>query len=465
MQSGGGSVGIVSQFCRIFYPQTVRQTKPLGLYNMNSSVPPPTPLQLALERYQNVLNYLDASNNKSLKKEEALEILKARDALQKQLEAEAEISVDMWLKQKTYKINQVLDLAEYREILPISEKAWWWYLETRESQHPFNRFDWLFKVGKLLLLGVNFTLIGTIATRFLGGGSGWLEIGAVIFSTFISLLQTQNALTKAREKGFVKLMKWFKIKEYWYEEIQFFTTVIIFFILLIALLNFPFFSELYKQQGKALQSPPKNSQDFPQLASAEEKYLKAIELNPDNLDAHYKLATLYEELQDIDNAKKQYLIATKGGFLDAYNNLSYLYIRENKAAEAEKLLQKGLGLLEQKNQQLEKLTEDEKLNLAIQTYHLNKNLGWAKLKQKRYNDAVPNLLVAINLAQDPTCQDYIRNPGAAPCIYAQVLQEQKKKAEARQLWQQCRQLLELRPSEDRNLEETQWLYEAQKQLH
>ena len=187
--------------------------------------------------YQNALNYLDTSHNKSLKKAEALEIIAARDALHKQMEAEAEISVDMWsklieqdnrLKQKSYKITQVLDLAEYRETLPMSAQAWWWHLESRESLHPCNRFDWLWRIVKLVLLGVNFTLIGTIATRFLSGGSGLLEIGGVIFSTFISLLQTENALTRTRQKGFVKLMKFLGIAEHWYEEIQFSVTVIVF---------------------------------------------------------------------------------------------------------------------------------------------------------------------------------------------------------------------------------------------
>jgi hypothetical protein len=65
---------------------------------MNSSAPVPTPIEVALERYQTALNYLGTSNNKSLEKEQALEILAARDALQKQLEAEAEIPVDMWAK-------------------------------------------------------------------------------------------------------------------------------------------------------------------------------------------------------------------------------------------------------------------------------------------------------------------------------------------------------------------------------
>lgn len=445
---------------------------------MNPHTPPPTPptpLEIALNRYQTSLNCLDSSHI-PLNKEQILEILLARDSLQKQLEAEAEIASDIWselikqdarLKQNSYKITEVIDLEEYRESLLISEKPWWWYLDERESLHPFNRFDWLFKTAKLLLLGVNFTLIGTIATRFLGGGSGWLEIGAVIFSTFISLLQTQNALTKAREKGFVRLMKLFKVKEYWYEEIQFLTTVIVFLILLIISLHFPFFSDIYKQQGKALQDPPNNSQEKPQLASAEEKYLKAIELNHDNLDAHYKLATLYEDLKDFDSAKKHYAIAAKGGFLDAYNNLAYLYIRENKEAEAAQLLEKAKSLLAEKENKLEQFTEDEKRELQVQKYSIYKNLGWSRFKQNRDDQAKINFLIAKSIAENKNYQPYIRNPGAIFCLNAQLLQKQDKdkeniSLEARENWDKCFQLSQGR---ELTIEEEQWLYEAKQQLN
>ncbi|TRU60289.1 MAG: tetratricopeptide repeat protein [Microcystis aeruginosa Ma_QC_Ch_20071001_M135] len=398
---------------------------------MNSPAPVPTPFQVALERYQNALNYLDTSHNKSLKKAQALEIITARDVLHKQMEAEAEISVDMRsklieqdnrLKQKSYKITQVLDLAEYRETLPISAQAWWWHLESRESLHPCNRFDWLLRIGKLVLLGVNFTLIGTIATRFLSGGSGLLEIGGVIFSTFISLLQTENALTRTRQKGFVKLMKFLGIAEHCYEEIQFSVTVIVFAILLGIYLNFSWFSEFYKQEGNRLQSPPPAS--------------KAIELDPDNLDAHYKLATLYEELQDLTNGKKHYLIAAKGGFIDAYNNLAYWYLRDNKNAEAVELLEKAKRLLAEKDEKLDQFTEDEKRNLAVQKYSIYKSLGWARFKQNRSEDAIPNLLVAIGIAENPAYQKFIRNPGAAFCIYAQLLEKQNKKL-SQENWRKC----------------------------
>ncbi|MDJ0600294.1 MAG: tetratricopeptide repeat protein [Crocosphaera sp.] len=422
-----------------------------------------TPLEAALTRYKIALDNLDTSN-RSVNQEQILDLLAARDELQKQLESEGKIPVEIWsklieqdnkLKQNSYKITGVVDLEEYRDALPISTKAWWWYLDSRESQHPCNRFDWVFKIVKLLLLGVNFTLIATIATRFLAGGSGWQEIAVVIFSTFISLLQTENALTKGREKVFIKLMNKVNIKEHWYEEVQLFTTFIIFVGLLIITLNFPCFSEFYKQQGEALQSP-ENSQELPQLASAEGKYVKAIEFNPDNLDAHYKLATLYEELQELDKAKKHYLIAVKGDFLDAYNNLSYIYIRENKAPQAVELLEKAKVLLAEREQTLDQLTENEKLNLQVQKYSIYKNLGWARFKQNRNEDAMINLLIAKSIAENKAYQKYIRNPGAVFCLYAQVLPE-----EAQENWRKC---WELSQGKELTIEEEQWVYEARKKL-
>lgn len=347
-------------------------------------------------------------------------------------------------------------MAEYRESLLIADQAWWWYLDTRESCHPLNRWDWLVKTLKLILLGVNFTLIGAIATRFLGGGSGLIEIGGVIFSTFISLLQTQNALTQARQQGFIKLMKRLNIPEHWYEEIQFATTFLIFGILICIFLNFPFFSQYYKQEAYRLQH-----QISPNLALAEKQYLKAIALDEDNLDAHYKLATLYEELQDLDNAKKQYLIAAKGGYLDAYNNLAYWYIRENKDGEAITLLEKGKVLLAEKDQQLDKLGETEKLNLAVQRYNIYKNLGWARFKRNHLEDAKINLLIAMGIADNSAIQKYIRNPGAVFCLYAQVLQKQDKKSiPAKENWQKC---LKLSQGKVLNIEEDQWLFETKKQ--
>jgi hypothetical protein len=164
----------------------------------------------------------------------------------------------------------------------------------------------------------------------------------------------------------------------------------------------------------------------------------------------------------LDDAKKQYLIAAKGGYIDAYNNLAYWFIRENKNDEAVELLEKAKGLLAEKDEKLDQLTEDDKRNLAVQKYSIYKNLGWARFKQNRNKDAIPNLLIAIGIAQNPAYQKYIRNPGAAYCLYAQLLQKQDKKSSlVKKNWQEC---LKLAEGKDINIEEDRWLYEARKQL-
>ncbi|NEN92591.1 MAG: hypothetical protein F6K48_28310, partial [Okeania sp. SIO3H1] len=74
-----------------------------------------------------------------------------------------------------------------------------------------------------------------------------------------------------------------------------------------------------------------------------------------------------------------------------------------------------------------------------------KNLGWARFKQKRYDDAMAYLLPAMAIAKNSKYQKYIRNPGAAFCIYSQVLlRTDKSFSKVKENWQQCRQLIESR---------------------
>ncbi|NEQ63711.1 MAG: tetratricopeptide repeat protein, partial [Moorea sp. SIO4A1] len=248
--------------------------------------------------------------------------------------------------------------------------------------------------------------------------------------------------------------------QHFHEEAKLGSSLLMTGLLLVIWLNLPSMSNRYKREGQQLQ-------DQQNLALAEENYLKAIKLDSDNLDAHYQLATLYEEVQDFANAKKQYIIAAKGGYLDAYNNLAYWYIRENKNGEAVELLNQALKFLNKKESNYEELTEVDKINLQTQKYSLYKNLGWARFKQKRDEDAIAYLSPAIAIAKNHKYQKYIRNPGAAFCIYAQVLQNQdKQSSQAKENWQQCRKLIESRRAAGEIIspEEDQWLYEAKQKL-
>ena len=144
-----------------------------------------------LDYYQKILeelpNQLNDSNT-SLLKEKLLEILLTRDAIEKVLSSKLKPSVsvilkleesDKKLKEKAEKLIKFIDidLDQYRENFPKSTDAWWWYLdidseEKERKYHPWNRFDWLLRIVRLLVWTGNLALLGTLATLFLTSGSG-----------------------------------------------------------------------------------------------------------------------------------------------------------------------------------------------------------------------------------------------------------------------------------------------------
>jgi tetratricopeptide (TPR) repeat protein len=160
------------------------------------------------------------------------------------------------------------------------------------------------------------------------------------------------------------------------------------------------------------------------LTSAQFDYLRAIKLNPDYVDAHYNLGLLYEDFQQIDKARVEYWAAVQGGLAAAHNNLARLYILDKDYAVAVPLLKKGLMIAN---------------NDAV-NYYLHKNLGWARLGQSRYDEALVELQAAIALAPDQA---------PAHCLLAQVLEGQGDTVAAREEWEICLKFADsLRPDED-----------------
>jgi tetratricopeptide (TPR) repeat protein len=432
---------------------------------MNKSNPSsaPTSLQAALERYRVALECLDRPKT-SVSSEQALEILLARDDLQKALETEAQIPVailpqlmqlDSCLKKQACRVTQACNLAKYRESLPKSSQEWWRNLEATGEPHPWNRLDYLWKVIRIVLWTGNLGLLGTLATRLFSGGSGIVEIAALAFPSILALLQAQSELTAFGQEGFNRLLARLKIPQHWHEEAKLGSTILLCLLLIIIWHLQPQIAKTFNQEGWKAQAQG-------QLTTAEQKYLRAIALEPENLDANYNLGNLYEELQDFDNARKYYLIAAKGGIPEAYNNLARLYIQAQQYSEAVILLQKGLDQIEQQEQKLDKKQD----SLPEAKYSLFKNLGWARFMQTQNEEAQDYLNIAIGIASQPDNQAYIPNPGAAHCLLAQVLERQKQPKQGFVHWQQCRNLVEKRlaAGETINPEEDTWLILAKQKL-
>lgn len=160
-------------------------------------------------------------------------------------------------------------------------------------------------------------------------------------------------------------------------------------------------------------------------AAAIENIKRSLQLNPKNMAANYNWGRICEDLQDFDCAREKYLIAARGGEAAAYSNLARLYIiREKNYAAAVNLSWQGLAS-----------ATNDKVKSS-----LYKNLGWARLQQKRYSEAKEALLKSLELDE---------NKAAAYCLLAQVSERLGNLKNSLVEWEACREFGDVtQPDED-----------------
>lgn len=407
-----------------------------------------------------------------------LDVLTARDAVQKVLnhktqdlngelintvELDKLVELDNRLKKQAKWIAQA---ADWRASFNPPAEAWWWFLE--------RKFDWFLRI-LLIFLSVLFftaalTIMVKIAMCILSGGADWA--GALAISVSVLALLTFKGSPTAARQMFI-----------------FFWVVVLFLVSFVSHSQLP---QYYHHKGK-------KHYDARRLGSADANFKRALAFNPNNPETHFYLGRLYEELQNLQLARSEYEIAARGDYWPAYNNLSRLYILEEKYAKAAFLLNKP---------ELPLPNLDTKLK-----YYIHKNLGWVRLRQNRLNDAKGLLLKAINYAKEyqdelklqekqartqvqkahtqlqqvpqskiKRAQDKLKEAknklknireedlvaaeqirGSAHCLLAQVLEKQvdiTKNVQTGEHWKKCK----AHASEGQSPEEDEWIHIARKWL-
>lgn len=377
----------------------------------------------SLERYSSALAALEESQPQP-SSEQVLAVLHARDVVQSCLLDKEQDSVDELMRVidadnrlhgQTALITQTVKLADWRASLRPSEEAWWWFLELPPNR--WNRFDWLWTALTILFLTISLGLVADISSRFLTGGPDTWAALAVVGQSVLTLLAAGGALTLAGQEAIKRMLISLKIPAHFWQETKLILAILLLAVLLILRSSLPSIAIGYNNQG--LQNYLAG-----RLTSAQFDYVRAIKLNPDYLEAHYNLGLLYEDLQQMDKAEAEYLAAVQGGLDAAHNNLARLYILDENYAPAVPLLKKGLLL-----------TNDDAVR-----YDLYKNLGWARLGQARYDEALAELQSAITLSPDQA---------PAHCLLAQVLEQHSNSTDAKAEWESCLKLADpLRPDED-----------------
>jgi tetratricopeptide (TPR) repeat protein len=377
----------------------------------------------SLERYSETITALEEAHAR-LSAEQVLAVLKARDVVQAALIDKAQdnvddlltlIELDRRLKQQTVRIAQNVKLAEWRASLQPSEKGWWWFTELPPDR--WSRFDWLWTALTVFCLTISFGFVADISSRFLTAGPDTWAALAVVGQSVLTLLAAGGALTVAGQEAIKRILVSLNVPAYFWHEAKFMLTIFLLGGLLLLRFSLPSIAVWYNNQGL-------QNYNAGHLTSAQLDYLRAIKLNPDYLQAHYNLGVLYEDLQQIDKARSEYLTAVQGELDAAHNNLARLNILVENYAAAVPLLKKGLSL-----------TKDDAVR-----YDLHKNLGWARLEQGRYEEAIIELQAAVVLFDDKA---------PAHCLLAQVLEKKGDQAGALTEWEFCLKLADpLRPDED-----------------
>ncbi|MEC4894407.1 MAG: CHAT domain-containing protein [Oscillatoria sp. PMC 1050.18] len=154
-----------------------------------------------------------------------------------------------------------------------------------------------------------------------------------------------------------------------------------------------------------------------------------------SLKQQHKKGIDYEDIEDQNEALKQYEVACVGGSIKSCNNLARLEILNGKPKKAENIINRKVKPHANNNEQ---------------KYFTYKTLGWSLLEQEKYEEAEPYLKEANSL---------MPKEGAPYCLLAQVKEAQQEIKASLYYWDRCSRYA------DRKLpEEEEWLQIAEEKL-
>ena len=171
----------------------------------------------------------------------------------------------------------------------------------------------------------------------------------------------------------------------------------------------PLLSKAANQQGN-------NNLNRGQISRAVFYYRLSRWLNPRFPVPSYNLGSLCEDIfNDLDCARREYHKALKLGLPEAGAQLAKLQVRDGEGDAARKHIRYCLDFTSYK---------------AVKSACL-KNRAWQRFKEQRFSEAETDLRNAIHLEKD--------SPHAY-CLLAQVLDAQKREAEATEIWETAQRL-------------------------
>jgi tetratricopeptide (TPR) repeat protein len=326
-------------------------------------------------------------------------------------------ALDTELRDRAERIYSVVNLGDWHSLIHPQADDWWWYLEEPPFTHWTVRFDWLWNTIAVIWLIAAIALSIDVGRRFLSISPDTLETFAVLGEGSIALLAAGGALTIAGRKISDRLLRSMGVPVRFLQEAKAVVAILLLVGLIWLRISLPAIAHSYNNRGVARQQAG-------QLTLALRDFSRALALDPGYIEAHYNLGLVNEDMGDFEEAAIQYRIATRGGLDLAFINLARLYIINQNYPQAASLLE--LRLVEAKE--------------ADVRYDMLKNLGWARIGQGRYDEAITRLNQALELRSDLA---------PAYCLIAQAYEGEQQPEEAMKAWEQCLAYASVfRPDED-----------------
>ncbi len=409
-----------------------------------------------IEHYQFLLEQVEKSRAQ-LARKDVLSLLLARDEVEAAFNVQPDeesddlfclFDVDQRLSALDHRLKKIgeliadtISLDKWRIRLHREERAWWWQFTPTRKVDTWDRVDWLWDALTLgaLALGASF-MVSIISALSVGS----LTVAATL-STIAQIgglaIVSQGALTKRGQEKVRDFMTRFKIAARFQSEVMLLMAML---LLLTVYITHNSLTTVYLDKGR-------EAYNQGALNEAELTFLRGLEIQPDNSTFNAELGRIYESLGMLNKAIDQYYINVQAGGVKGINDLGRTYInwvnpvtRKNDAALAEAYLQMGLQRANAQpipNQDLR--------------YQLNRNLGWALLKQEKYTEAEGHLKTAISI--DERIPENQIGGGMAYCFLAYVYEKEGEIAASEEQWGNC--VVKARPE---MIHEYRWFSDVKK---
>jgi tetratricopeptide (TPR) repeat protein len=400
----------------------------------------------AINEYKNKLQIMAEALDKVERdkvEDSVRDVLVARNNLAQLLKDNKSITADEFkllsaadheLKNRAEAIISMIEravLIEWRQAIQAPSEAWWWFLDQHDPSIKLNYNLFLFLAG-LGLITFSLSYILEFVRRFLTNG---VDLASGVLLGLLGSIAGVTVYQVAKQ--FIEALS--KPAKPWEMRNRKPLYIIIIILILLAFgmeVLRPRIARFYNDRGVKYY-------ERKQLTNAIYDYQRAVSLNPPYSVAHFNLGNAYEDVLDYDKAMTEYqnAIQADSEFYRPYDNLARLYILyKDDSLRALTLIEKALPL---------NIDPEDDANEVH--YRMYKNRGWANLKLKSFEQARIDLEQALSLRADG---------GDAVCLMAQVLEEQKRKQEAKRYWTLCRRLA----ADQRDEVEPNWSGLAQEHL-